>query len=310
MIPETLRNKFFNDLLPNGNTSTQTTHLRGQLCALVDMAYIDEEQRREIQERFAGRLHPLITEPGLEDFTPFSATLIQAPATDLEGQDSLIQSLERYNSDVVSVWITSTLTTLELAQHLRQATFAYGEEPSPSSNLYEPQKQQQRYLLRYYDPLITPTLYGQAPQEWQQWLFAPIINWWFAMANPRGEEWHQLVGGRNTQAQTLSAPKLILSQELKDALHYDGYPHVLLEALEKNTPELFTDNCKGVRLAQIRALLEQAQKYGINDKDNQSDFVYLGLKYTVSRVTHHPDWQAALRSAVSGQRRLIQTIRF
>lgn len=56
MIPETLRNKFFNDLLPNGNSSTQTTHLRGQLCALVDMAYIDEEQRREIQERFAGRL--------------------------------------------------------------------------------------------------------------------------------------------------------------------------------------------------------------------------------------------------------------
>lgn len=305
MIPEALEKKLLHELLPHGNASTQTTRLKGQLCALVDMAIITEEQRQEIRHHFKDRLYPLITESGLEDLTPLSATLIQAPATDLQGQHDLIYSLERYNSDVVSVWITSTLPTPELAIHLRQATFAYEEK----LGAFE-QKQTQRYLLRYYDPLITPILYGEAPDLWQKWLFGPIMSWWFAQPSSKEEQWFEMVGYKKNTASISAAPRLIITQTLMQKLEKDTLPYQLLNEFEAKVPTVFAHECRGIRLAQIKDFLAQAQSLGIKTPHSIIDYVYFSLKHTPQVLQRHPNWQAALNETVLRNGRLSELFRF
>ena len=291
MIPETLHQKLLYELLPNGNSSTQTTHLKGQLCALIDMAQLKEEKRQEISERFAGRIYPLVTEPGLEEITPLSATLIEAPATDWEGQHKLTSELDRYNSDVVSVWITSTLQTHQLAEHLRQATFIYDE-------------QSKRYLLRYYDPFITPTLYSDAPQEWQSWFFAPIMSWVFALATPQHEQWHQLIGGRRNA--TGQAPKLTLTKELRDALTKDPVPYRLLNDLEQDNQIQFRDDCSGVRLAIVKEQVQEAYQQGFSDYKHLLDFVKLGHQYNIKSIIAHSNWMHVKKQALAKQGSLLE----
>ena len=306
MIPEELGRKLLYELLLNGNASTQTTHLRGQLCALVDMAMISDGQGQELRERFSGRLHPLITEPGLEALTPLSATLIEAPASDWEGQHRLVEQLSSYNSDIISVWITSTLSTPDLAAHLRQATFTYEEVTLPPdwSNYAQERKGEQRYLLRYYDPLITPVLYGDAPDNWQQWFFAPILSWWFAQANSKGEQWYQIAGRAKTQIPP--APRLMLTDELMQALAKDPIPYRILNALEEDGQTRFSHDCRGVRLARVKEMLATAYQQGFSNYEHLRDFVQLGHQTPVNRIITHPNWAQVKRQVLGGGQPLAE----
>lgn len=191
------------ELLPNGNSSSSTKHLKGYLYALVEMGALESKVRDRLNQRFEGQLYPLITEAGFEELTPLGASLIAAPVADWEGQHRLVNSLDEYSSDVIRAWITSPLSALELASHFRQATFAYDE-------------QGQRYLLRYYDPFVLPILYGEAPEYWQRWFFAPIISWRFARPYAHDEQWYQLKG--YASAALVTAPRFVLTTELLEAL--------------------------------------------------------------------------------------------
>ena len=279
------------------------------MCALVDMARITDEQHRDISRRFAGRLHPLIIEPGLEALTPLSATLIEAPSTDWEGQHHLVSELNGYNSDVIDVLITSVLPISELAAHLRQTTFAYDEaspQESPVHTLPVQKPKERRYLIRYYDPLITPVLYGDAPDDWQQWFFAPLMSWCFALPDTRQEQWHQLVGGRTRQIPP--APRLMLTDTLKQALEHDPLPYTILEFLEKQGTARFDHSCRGVRLAQVKKALAQAREQGFTDKGHLGEYVWLSFHDTMPRILAHPHWGAIKQQAIRNNGRLIALV--
>jgi len=293
MIVQSMQHKLLRDVL------SATGEKTGYLCALVDRAAITDEQRDELNIKFASHSYPLIVEPGYEKATPLSAMLI-APADDSrQAQYDFIEQLQTYNSDVVSVWITSVLPTAQLADHLRQTTFAHDE-------------QGKAYWLRYYDPLITPVLYGYAPDDWQQWFFGPVISWWLARPTARNEQWHQMVGFKTMPATPVQydpedtsthVPRLILTQALWDKLQNDPRPYQLLQALEAEGSARFDSDCHGVRLAQVKELLSEAQQIGFTDTD-QNDYVWLALHHTMPQICRHDNWKFVRSEVLAGKGRL------
>ncbi|CAK7053860.1 MAG: hypothetical protein BACD_02602 [Bacteroides rodentium] len=287
MIPDRLSQSLFREITP----ATEKSPSNHYLCALIDMGAQKPNVREEIVKCLEAQLCPLITEPGYEAFTPLGAMLVVPSDDSIEGQHELIEQLAPYNSDVISAWITSVLPIEVLAAHLRQATFAFDEQGG-------------KYLLRYYDPLITPAIYGRTPENWQAWFFGPVISWWFALPNEQTEQWHRLVGRQHMT--TTDAPKLILTPELMQALTDDPLPYRLLLTLEKHCPEVFTHSCQGVRLAQIQTLLHEARQSGINDHDNLNDYVLINMRYPSLAQTGNPQWRWAIQQAMAGRGRLIQ----
>ncbi|MGL4668513.1 MAG: hypothetical protein ACRCWR_11375, partial [Saezia sp.] len=212
------------------------------------------------------------------------------------------------SGDVISVFITSTLSTPELAAHLRQATFVYGYAPRQKidwDNYGVEQMEEVRYLLRYYDPLITPVLYGEAPEDWQFWFFAPILSWCFMHANAQQEQWHQMIGGARPAGQIPAAPKLMLTEELMTSLAKDPMPYRILNALEQDVQTRFTHHCRGVRTARVKDMLNMAYKQGFSAHAHLLDFVRLGHQYDLNSIIRHPSWVTVKQQVLSGKASLF-----
>lgn len=293
MIVQDMQRSLLRDVL------SATGEPTGYLCALVDRAAITAAQRNERTQKFADHSYPLIVEPGYEQAVALSAMLIAPTDDSRQAQYDFIDQLQTYNSDVISVWITSVLPVEELARHLRQATFARNE-------------QGKAYWLRYYDPVITPILYGEAPDEWQRWFFGPVISWWFAQPTSQKEQWHQMAGFRTRPAAPVQyvpedtsthAPQLILTQTLWDKLQSDPIPYQLLQALETEGSARFDSECRGMRLAQVKELLGEAQQIGFADTD-QHDYVWLALHHYMPQIRRHDNWKFVRTEVLAGKGRL------
>lgn len=309
LIPYDLQDKLMRELMPQNGSAGSVQQPLGELCALVDLARVDDAVRTGLLERFNGRIYPLLKDPGFEKWQDYGAVLVAPKEHDLEQQSHLFHELADYNSDVVSAWVASTLTTAELAQHLRGATFAYEEvvrQEIDWDNYGVEQKEEARYLLRYYDPLITPVLYGDAPEDWQQWFFAPVLSWWFAQPNAKGEQWYQIIGARRARAG--AAPKLMLTEALKQALEHDPLPYAILDFLEKQGTARFNHDCRGVRLAQVQQRIAEARKQGFTSKGHLGEYVWLSFHYAMPQLLGHSRWAAVKREALQKQRRLIELV--
>jgi len=290
-------------LLPKGRSSTSTKHLIGQLYALVDMGKLGNEQRQALHSRFGGdrgQLLPLIAENGFENFAALGAMLIAPDSTDFEAQYQLLNTALLNDPDIVQVWLASTLPAAELAQHLQKSAFAFDE-------------QDKRYLLRYYDPLITPTLYAQAPDEWQQWFFGPIIRWWFAQTGLQGSSWHPLAGYARPYvgSHVGQAPRLIIDEALWVALANDPIPARILQTLHKEGVT-FTATCHNEQLAHVRSMLTEAGVQGFMQYEHLLDYCRLCSRWGqhiggFTKSSHWPQVKAqALASSGHSLQALVQ----
>jgi hypothetical protein len=288
MIPFELLKALNSDLYEQATTPCY-------LVALIDMATMPRETQQKLSENLSSRLHPLLLAPGLEKLRPLGAHLAGSCEATQLGYTALLDRLSPYDSNEIVALITSTVSPDVLAQHLSQATFAYTENG-------------ERYVLRYYDSHVTPTLLHHAPKQWREWLLSPIVSWWFRGATSHHEQWHR-IRGRALSNPIVTAPKLLMSAELWRALENDPLPHRLLQILNKSMPALFTSRCHGVRLALIESLLARGKTLGLVEHHNLIDFVILNLQYTPDQLQGDVNWHLALERSVNGEGRLSRLYR-
>ncbi|MGE6917841.1 DUF4123 domain-containing protein [Achromobacter kerstersii] len=280
MIPYQLQRTLEEDIhaAPPGQTR--------YLMTLIDMAMLSEAQRAKVHRDMAGQLHPLLQHPDYLALQPLGAMLAGPDNSSHAALDRLLSVAGVYDADLVQAWITSVLSPADLAAHLNHVSFAQGDNSD-------------RYLLRYYDPLITPVLYRNADRAWVDSVFAPVVSWWFLGADLKQPQWHCIPGG--AQAPPLPPGPLALTDTLWSALTRDPFPHRLLHELEQASPDIFSSTCRGVRLAQIRAHLASAKQMGLSRHDDLVAFVVMSLSRPPASLHTDPAWQTALRRAASGE---------
>jgi hypothetical protein len=253
-----------------------------RLYALIDMGHIKEGTalHKAVTKKLTGldRCSLMDDDPRFEDFKPSSAWLVYGTHAALLDQFG--------DSDIISAWIVSYLALQTLAGHFKRAGFAYNE-------------QDERFLLRYYDPWVTPVLRHLADKKWVEWFWAPFIAYWYPVATPLEETWRRIAGGAKTDAP--EHIKLILTDELLEGLKHDPYTHRLLNfAQDKLSPSVFSSTCYGVRLAQIEELLEAARmRHGLKSKDDLT--VYVLTMLNTPGIAEESRWQEAMRLAVKGE---------
>jgi len=280
------------DLSPLGNSGVlarvrewidgKQVSYAGKLYAIIDMARLPEKTRSTVVSNLQTfKAHPLLDDPRYEQLKKHGAMLISHPKGDAK---ALLGAFGECDSNTVSAWLVSKLEAEPLALHLRHAAFASRPDGS-------------RYLLRWYDPLITPVLFRLGDSAWVKWFLTPVTAWWYPVDSPQKETWSRVKGGDNASAQP--PVDLVFSEELWDALVSDPLPYRILECANKDHSSFFTSDCYGVRLAQIEGLLESGRSKGLKAKDDLFLYV-LGLLEKPAR-TEELGWQAALRSAVAGK---------
>jgi hypothetical protein len=259
-----------------------TTALPPCLYALIDMGRLPEPLRQDVTEKLNafGNI-PLLTDPRYSDLKAYSAFLVHEMD---RRADTLLEIWGGYSSDIVSAWIVSRLDENRLAAHLRRANFAVDVNKA-------------HYLLRWYDPLITPVLYRLADTKWVLDFFGPIIGWWYPIATPQEETWKRIEGDDDPMATQMTP--LLLTEELWDALESDPLPYRLLSFVEKADTPVFAGDCYGVRLAKIEAMLNEAKQQGLHSQDDLTVYV-LSLLETPAR-SNDPNWQAAIQMAAAGK---------
>ncbi|MDR2625787.1 MAG: DUF4123 domain-containing protein [Zoogloeaceae bacterium] len=284
MIPSTeLRQALLKDMAPLPG-SPAIRHL----AAIIDVGRLSEEERGKVQRKLKKfQQQFLLAEPELQELAPVGAILVSCLPRDPLQHFQLLDDFCADSPDIISAWIASALPPQRMAEHLRQSTLAWDA-------------QKRRYLLRYYDPLITPVLYRVSPVEWVRWFFGPMIAWWYAVATPEGECWSRLKGGA-WLAETKPVP-LVLTEELWEALMRDPLPYRLLHGLEEIAPEVFAGECYGVRLTRIEGLLEDARQRGLTKQNDLITYVMACARHP----ERHEDlrWQSAVQSAAAGLRPL------
>lgn len=286
MIPQQLQRALEEDIhaAPAGQTR--------YLMVLIDMAGLSDAQRGRIRNDMAGRMHSLLLHPDFLALRPLGAMLVGSDDSSPKSRDALLSIAGAYDTDIVQAWITSVLSPADLATHLSQACFALGKDG-------------ERYLLRYYDSLITPVLYRTADAAWVASVFAPVISWWFAGANIQHPQWHRIPGSANARCRPASP--LVLTEALWNALAGDPLPHRLLDEFEQVSPDVFSTQCRGVRLAQIRSHLASANQIGLNRHDDLVAYVFTALSRPAASLQADRAWQHALQQAVAGEAPLAVT---
>ncbi|MNQ54445.1 hypothetical protein D3C85_685130 [compost metagenome] len=286
MIPGELLTALTNDLYAHDVPRPR------YLVALIDMATLPQETRQKLTDHPGFDLQPLLLAPGLEQLRPLGPHLACPREATRKGHGALIDSLARYDSNTIVAWITSTVSADVLARHLSQATFVDTQDS-------------ERYVLRYYDSRVTPKLLRHAPEQWREWLLAPVVSWWCRGATPSQEQWHRIRGGARS-IPIVAAPRLVMDAALWQALESDPLPFRLLETLNETSPALFSSPCHGVRLALIESLLSQGKSLGLIDHHNLTDFIVLTLQHTPQRLQGTAHWHAALQRSARGEGRLGQ----
>jgi hypothetical protein len=252
------------------------------LYALIDMARVPTDSRPEVTAILPKfNALPLLVDSRYEKMKEYGPFLVAPFDGDSE---ALLATLGGMNSDVISAWIVAKLPPDDMAAHLRQATFALDWKKV-------------RYLLRWYDPLITPTLFRLGDAKWVEGFLSPIHSWWYPIDTPQGESWSRIEGGGDHVAP--SCGTLRISEELWEALVSDPLPYQLLNYVEETNPSVFGNSCYGVRLAKVEDLLHTAKKHGLKVMDDQMIYA-LAMLDSPSRA-QEPRWQQAMRLAVTGQ---------
>lgn len=264
------------------------------LAAIVDMAVVPEEQRLSLMNELSSKLYPLLLDPELGPLQPLGALLIGGNGSGAGQYEAVLSQIDGRLESLVQAWITSVLPPAELALHLSGATYAIGNS-------------QERYLLRYYDPMVTPVLYEHADREWVSWFFGPVLSWWFAGATQEKSLLYRIPGrGRNPI--TKSTQPLRLNDVLWHALESDPLPHRLLRTLETEAPHVFQSSCSGIRLAQIEAQLNAARQSGLTLHEDLIAYVMVGLTRSWEASKTDGRWKEALSRAVSGDQPLQQSL--
>jgi hypothetical protein len=279
-----LRQALLDDLAPLLGKHVRIRHL----AAVIDMGRLSDTARPEVLRRIERGLdsHPLLADPEFAELSPRGAFLVSCRANDSFQHFRLLQEFCAAGPDIVSAWIASVLPPAQMAEHLSRSAFA--------------QDAKQRYLLRYYDPLIMPVLHRLAPPEWTRWFFGPMIAWWYAVDTPEGESWARLEGG--AQAPPTEPVPLLLTEELWEALANDPLPYQLLHTLEESAPEVFAGECYGVRLTRIENVLEEAKRQGLTKQSDQIIYAMACLRHP--ERLDDPGWQNAVQNAAAGLRPL------
>jgi hypothetical protein len=263
MMPESIRNvdqKTLAALLRETQTRVQGEASVQRLHALIDMGRFPETAHAEVSRKLSAlAARPLnANEARYAPLKKYGALLVSSPGRDVA---PLLDKLGDSDGDTISAWIVSERDPMSLAQHLRQAAFAYGAD-------------KKRYLLRYYDPLVTPVLHRLADPAWARWFFSPIAAWWYPVATPREERWSLIAGGYDA---ALDSVPLILTEELWEALVQDPLPYRLVNLLSEENPAVFGEDCYGVRVAQVESLLAEAKKHGLSEPGDLTDYVMESL---------------------------------
>lgn len=258
-----------------------------KLYALIDMGSLPQKHRPETLGRMKGfRALPLLDDPRYAVLKEYVPVLVSHPDGNVL---ALLDAFGKCNADIVSAWIVSPLEAEPLAAHLRHNAFAHDTK-------------QVRYVMRWYDPRITPTLLRLGAPDWVEWFLAPIVAWWLPLTTPQGESWRRIKGGGELAAP--SPVPLVLSEELWEALVRDPLPYRILSVAESATePPDFGSDCYGVRLAKIEGMLEAAKRQGLVEQDDLVTYVMALL----DDPTHagKARWQAALREAAMRQAPLM-----
>jgi len=261
------------------------------LYALLDMGRIQGELRKEVTNRLrrSASQVPILDHPEFKQLKEHGPMLIYG--LNLNGwkrdDNILLNEWGACDGDTVSAWIVSELDKAALRLHLSQTMFAWDLNKS-------------RYLMRYYDPLITPVLHRLADKQWKTWFFGPIISWWYPVATPQEETWARFEGGG--EAQSSEAPQLIITEELWDAFKEDPLPYCLLNIIEQKFPSRFSSDCYGVRLAKVEDVLASGRKYGLKASEDLTFYV-LALFEEPGRA-NDPRWQGAVRMAATSEESL------
>lgn len=264
------------------------------LTALIDMALVPEDQRKTIVEHIADDAHVLLLEPELAVLKPLGPMLVGADGSGPAQYETVLSKVGTRSAPYVRAWISSVFSPQQLALHLSGATYALGE-----SN--------ERYLLRYFDPLVTPLLYAHADREWVSWFFGPVLSWWFPDATQDSSLWRRIRGAGRSGGLRPAQP-LRLSAALWQALESDPLPHRLLQTLEKQAPHVFESTCSGVRLAQVEAQLSAGRRSGLTRHEDLMTYVMVGMTRPWSRCVMDRRWQEALDRAVAGVEPLHESL--
>ena len=264
------------------------------LMALIDMALVPEDHRQEIAEHIADDAHPLLMDPQLDALKPLGPMLIGANGFGPAQYETVLAKVGARCAAYVNSWISSVVPPQELALHFSGATYAIGE-----SN--------QQYLLRYYDPAITPLLYAHADREWVSRFFGPVLSWWFQEATQASSLWRRIRGRGRSDGSSPAQP-LHLSTALWQVLESDPLPHRLLHTLEAQLPHVFDSACGGVRLAQVEAQLNAGRRSGLTRHEDLTTYVIVGMNRSWSQRVLDRRWQNALDRAVTGAETLNESL--
>jgi len=255
---------------------------QGYLYALIDMGALRDDLREDVVGKLENCSYQhLFDDPRYPQLKEFSALLVSGPENN---NAALLDEWGGCNSDIVSAWIISKIPPTGLVKHLCMATFAYDPDNT-------------EYVLRYYEPRITPILHRVADKEWVRWFFRPLVAWWYPIATPQDETWSRIEG----EGKTLiwQRTKLVVSEELKDALITHPFSHQVLNYLEKEFPSNFNSDCYGVRLAQVEALLDAGKESGLQTLEDL--YVYARAMFEDPALAEQLGWQAALKKAVANE---------
>ncbi|MDR0234396.1 MAG: DUF4123 domain-containing protein [Zoogloeaceae bacterium] len=258
------------------------------LYALIEMA-IEGEERASIKDKLRRcSCEPLFMEPHYRELRHYGPLLVSGMNRD---DDVLLDIWGQSHGDIIYAWIVSELSDHAMAEHLRPARFIRDKDTP--------------YLLRFYDPLVTPVLHKVADKKWVEWLFAPMVSWWYPVATPQEETWSRIEGGGASRSSR--GIQLMLTEELSEALKNDPFPYRLLNTVEQMLPSVFESDCFGARLAKIEDLLEAGRKRNLSKEDDLTDYVLRLLEKPELERSHF--WQEAVRKAAAGSSSLAGLLR-
>jgi hypothetical protein len=273
--------------------SRQNQHIH--IYAIVNQGRLTDAQRAEFKRATAQlEVLPLITDPKYKPLQPYAAVLVCPPNADAPPEERLaaVKHLFKYNSDIISGWLTSRYSPEAMAAHLENATYAYKLDGSA-------------YFLFYHNPATLPLLRRLATQEWANWFFDPVFSWRYPVDTPTEEIWASIKGyGLDMLANPPAPPRLVMSEELWEAMAGDPYPYTLLDFLNTQPGLAFNSTCFGVRLAQVEDLLAQAKKAGIQSQSDLATYVTALLQEPTR--AQEPRWQAAVQAAAQNSAPLRQ----
>ncbi|MDR1064677.1 MAG: DUF4123 domain-containing protein [Azoarcus sp.] len=253
------------------------------LYTVVDIASLPENARPKVIASLKSiGAKPLLDGPRYAAVKDYGPMLASHPGGNVE---AMLDAFGECDSDIVSAWLVSKLDAEALAAHLRPAIFAQGPDRA-------------RYLLRWYDPLITPVLFRLADPAWVKWFLGPISAWWYPVDTPQQETWSRFAGGSGHAAEPPPGP-LVFSEELWEALVSDPLPYQILSYAGESMPSAFESSCYGVRAAKIESMLDVARRQGLKEDEDLTTYV-LSLLEVPSRA-QEARWQTAIRQAAAGQ---------